>query len=200
VEGRPLEATPSTEEVEDSRLVELARQGDAGAFGQLVRTYQQVAFRVAYLIAGDAADAEEIAQDAFLKAYAALARFRPDAPFRPWLLQIVANEARNRRRSAGRRAHLALRAVEDQRMAASGDAAPSPETAALAEEQRQTLLEAVNGLRDEDRQTITFRYFLELSEAEMANALGCARGTVKSRLSRALGRLREHLAARGPRG
>lgn len=85
-------------------------------------------------------------------------------------------------------------------MAASGDAAPSPETAALAEEQRQTLLEAVNGLRDEDRQTITFRYFLELSEAEMANALGCARGTVKSRLSRALGRLREHLAARGPRG
>jgi len=200
VEGRPLEATPSTEEVEDSRLVELARQGDAGAFGQLVRTYQQVAFRVAYLIAGDAADAEEIAQDAFLKAYAALARFRPDAPFRPWLLQIVANEARNRRRSAGRRAHLALRAVEDQRMAASGDAARSPETAALAEEQRQTLLEAVNGLRDEDRQTITFRYFLELSEAEMANALGCARGTVKSRLSRALGRLREHLAARGPRG
>ncbi len=200
MEGRPLEATPSTEEVEDSRLVELARQGDAGAFGQLVRTYQQVAFRVAYLIAGDAADAEEIAQDAFLKAYAALARFRPDAPFRPWLLQIVANEARNRRRSAGRRAHLALRAVEDQRMAASGDAAPSPETAALAEEQRQTLLEAVNGLRDEDRQTITFRYFLELSEAEMANALGCARGTVKSRLSRALGRLREHLAARGPRG
>jgi RNA polymerase sigma-70 factor (ECF subfamily) len=178
----------------------LARQGDAGAFGQLVRTYQQVAFRVAYLISGDAADAEEIAQDAFLKAYAALARFQPEAPFRPWLLQIVANEARNRRRSAGRRAHLALRAAEEQRMAASGDAAPSPETAALADEQRRSVLDAVNGLRDEDRQAITFRYFLELSESEMADALGCARGTVKSRLSRALGRLREQLSARGARG
>jgi RNA polymerase sigma-70 factor (ECF subfamily) len=200
VEGRPLEATPSTEEVEESRLVELARQGDAGAFGQLVRTYQQVAFRVAYLISGDAADAEEIAQDAFLKAYAALARFQPEAPFRPWLLQIVANEARNRRRSAGRRAHLALRAAEEQRMAASGDAAPSPETAALADEQRRSVLDAVNGLRDEDRQAITFRYFLELSESEMADALGCAPGTVKSRLSRALGRLRVQLSARGARG
>jgi RNA polymerase sigma-70 factor (ECF subfamily) len=196
VEGRPLEAT----HLEDSRLVEQAQQGDTGAFGQLVGRYQDVAFRVAYLVAGDAADAEDIAQDAFIKAYAALDRFRPQAPFRPWLLQIVANEARNRRRSAGRRAHLALRAAEDQRNAVSGDAAPSPEAAALANEQRRSLLDAVNGLRLEDRQAITFRYFLDLSEAEMADALGCARGTVKSRLSRALGRLREQLAPRGARG
>lgn len=192
MEGRPLEATQS-----DSRLVELARQGDAGAFGQLVQRYQEIAFRVAYLIAGDAHDAEDIAQDAFVKAYAALARFRAEAPFRPWLLQIVANEARNRRRSAGRRAHLALRAAEEQRNAASGDAAPSPETAALADEQRRLLLDALDSLRDEDRQAIAYRYFLDLSEAEMAEALGCARGTVKSRLSRALGRLREQLAPRG---
>jgi len=192
VEGRPLEATQS-----DSRLVEQARQGNAGAFGQLVQRYQDVAFRVAYLIAGDAQDAEDIAQDAFIKAHAALARFRTEAPFRPWLLQIVANEARNRRRSAGRRAHLALRAAADQRNAASGDAAPSPETAALADEQRRVLLDALDTLRDEDRQAIAYRYFLDLSEAEMADALGCARGTVKSRLSRALVRLREQLAPRG---
>ncbi len=192
MEGRPLEATQS-----DSRLVEQARQGNAGAFGQLVQRYQDVAFRVAYLIAGDAQDAEDIAQDAFIKAHAALARFRTEAPFRPWLLQIVANEARNRRRSAGRRAHLALRAAADQRNAASGDAAPSPETAALADEQRRVLLDALDTLRDEDRQAIAYRYFLDLSEAEMADALGCARGTVKSRLSRALVRLREQLAPRG---
>jgi RNA polymerase sigma factor (sigma-70 family) len=196
VEGHPLEATHS----EDSRLVELARRGDGGAFGQLVRRYSDVAFRVAYLIAGDAADAEDIAQDAFVKAYAALGRFRTDAPFRPWLLQIVANEARNRRRAAGRRAHLALRAADDQRIATSVDAAPSPEAAALAHEQRQALLEAVNGLREDDRRAITYRYFLDLSEAEVADALGCARGTVKSRLSRALARLREQLAPRGTHG
>ncbi|HET6318846.1 MAG TPA: sigma-70 family RNA polymerase sigma factor, partial [Chloroflexota bacterium] len=180
-----------------SRLVEQARQGNAGAFGQLVQRYQDVAFRVAYLIAGDAHDAEDIAQDAFVKAYAALGRFRVEAPFRPWLLQIVANEARNRRRSAGRRAHLAVRAAAEQPDAASGDAAPSPEMAALAAEQRRLLMDAVNGLRADDRQAIAYRYFLDLSEAEMADALGCARGTVKSRLSRALARLREQLAPLG---
>ena len=192
MEGRPLEATQP-----DSHLIEQARQGNAAAFGLLVLRYQEVAFRVAYLIAGDAHDAEDIAQDAFIKAYAGLARFRSEAPFRPWLLQIVANEARNRRRSAGRRAHLALRAAVDQRNAVSGDAAPSPETAALADEQRHVLLDALDTLRQEDRQAIAYRYFLDLSEAEMADALGCARGTVKSRLSRALARLRDQLAPRG---
>ena len=192
MEGRPLEATQP-----DSRLTEQARHGNPAAFGLLVQRYQEVAFRVAYLIAGDAHDAEDIAQDAFIKAYAGLARFRSDAPFRPWLLQIVTNEARNRRRSAGRRAHLAVRAAAHQRNAASGDAAPSPETAALADEQRHVLLDALDTLREEDRQAIAYRYFLDLSEAEMADALGCARGTVKSRLSRALARLRERLAPRG---
>ena len=188
MEGRPLEAT-----LTDSQLVEQARRGDAGAFGSLVQRYQDIALRVAYLIAGDADEAEDIAQDAFVKAHAALSRFRADAPFRPWLLQIVANEARNRRRAAGRRAHLALRAGH----AASGDAAPSPEAAALADEQRRALLAAVDTLRDDDRRAIACRYFLDLSEAEMAEALGCARGTVKSRLSRALTRLRAQLGVLG---
>jgi RNA polymerase sigma-70 factor (ECF subfamily) len=95
---------------------------------------------------------------------------------------------------------LALRAADDQRIVGPGDPAPSPESSAVAEEQRRALLEAVNGLREEDRQAITYRYFLDLSEAEMADALGCARGTVKSRLSRALARLREQLGPRGSHG
>src|SRR5206468_4379378 len=108
-------------------LVSRAKRGDDDAYEQLVTVYQGIAFRTAYLIAGDAADAEEAAQDAFVKAYRALWRFRPGAPFRPWLLQIVANEARNRRRSAGRREALRLRAGAD----VSGDAAPSPEATLL---------------------------------------------------------------------
>ncbi|MDQ3808846.1 MAG: sigma-70 family RNA polymerase sigma factor, partial [Chloroflexota bacterium] len=174
---------------------ELARRGDSASFGLLVRRYQQIAFRLAYLIAGDAADAEDIVQDAFIKAYGALGAFRPQAPFRPWLLQIVANEARNRRRTASRRAQLALRAAEERPPGSDSDAGQSPESDVLAREQRQSLLDALDRLRDEDRQAIALRYFLDLSEAEMANALGCPRGTVKSRLSRALGRLREHLLA-----
>ncbi len=163
------------------------------AYEELVRRYQDVAVRTAHLISPDG-DAEDAVQDAFVKAYAALARFRPDAPFRPWILRIVANEARNRRRSAGRRTGLALRAAEDRR---PGDAAPSPESAVLAGESRAALLAAINELRDEDREIIGARYFLDLSEAETAETLGLPRGTVKSRLSRALGRLREQLAADG---
>jgi RNA polymerase sigma factor (sigma-70 family) len=149
-----------------------------------------IAFRTAYLFTGSAADAEEAAQDGFLKAYRALGRFRRGAPFRPWVLEIVANEARNRRRSAGRRTALALRAVDE---APSGDAAPSPEGVLLAAEERQGLLDAVNRLRDDDRLVIGCRYFLELSEQETAAALGVRLGTVKSRLSRALERLRAEL-------
>ncbi|HSL34600.1 MAG TPA: sigma-70 family RNA polymerase sigma factor [Candidatus Limnocylindrales bacterium] len=181
MEGRPLE---------DAELIERARAGEVMAYEELVRRHQDVAVRTAYVIAPDG-DAEDAAQEAFVKAYAALGRFRAGAPFRPWLLRIVANEARNRRRSAGRRTGLALRAAEDRR---PGDAAPSPESAVLAHETRATLLGAVNRLRPEDREVIGARYFLDLSEAETAETLGIARGTVKSRLSRALGRLRTELA------
>lgn len=182
VEGRPLEDT----ERRDAELIERARRGDVMAYEELVRAYQDVAVRTAHVIA-PSGDAEDAAQEAFVKAYAALSRFRTGSPFRPWLLSIVANEARNRRRSAGRREGLVLRAVEDR---PPGDAAPSPETAVLGHETRATLVAAVNRLRDEDREVIGARYFLDLSEAETAAALGIPRGTVKSRTSRALERLR----------
>ena len=178
MEGRPLL---------EHEWIEAARRGDASAFEELVRQYQEIAFRTAYLIVGDADEARDAAQDGFLRAHAALGRFRPGAEFRPWLLRIVANAARNRRRSASRRAELALRAFRD---AASGDAAPSPEVLLLAAERRNELLAAVNQLRDEDRLVIALRWFLELTEEEMAGVLDCPRGTVKSRLSRATGRLR----------
>ena len=96
-----------TIEATDADLVARARSGDDRAFGMLVARHQTVAFRTAYVICGDTADAEDAAQDAFIKARAAMGRFRAGAPFRPWLLTIVANEARNRRRAAGRRSALA---------------------------------------------------------------------------------------------
>ena len=178
MEGRPLD---------DAELIERAKRGDMAAYAELVRVYQGPALRTAALLAADSAEAEDAVQDAFVKAHGALGRFREGSPFRPWLLRIVANEARNRRRSAGRRRGLALRVAEDR---PSSDAAPSPEVAVLTRETREALLEAVGRLQPEDRLVIGYRYFMDLSEAEMAAALGVARGTVKSRLSRALARLR----------
>jgi RNA polymerase sigma factor (sigma-70 family) len=176
--------------LDDVELVERARRGDLRAWETIVRSYQGIAFRTAYLLSGSTADAEESAQDGFVKAYRALGRFRRGAPLRPWLLRIVANEARNRRRTAGRREALALRAAAADR---PGDAVPSPEAALLAGESRTRLLEAVNALSEEHRLAVACRYFLELTEEETAAALGVRRGTVKSRLARALARLREHL-------
>lgn len=182
VVGRPL-----AEDV----LVERAKRGDSAAYEELVRLHGGIAFRTAYVIAGSAAEAEDATQEAFVRAWRALGRFRTGAPLRPWLLRIVANEARNRRRSAGRRAGLTLRAAAEE---TSGGAAPSPEASLLAGEQRASLLAAVNRLGEGERLVLSCRYFLELSEEETAAALGIRPGTVKSRTSRALARLREELA------
>jgi RNA polymerase sigma factor (sigma-70 family) len=151
-----------------------------------VKRYGQIAFRVAWLVTRDRGEADDAAQEAFEKAYYALPRFRPDSPFRPWLLRIVANEARNRVRSTRRRQGLALRtaAVSD------GDAVPSPETAALAREDQEVLISALNRVSPPDREVIGYRYLLSLSESETAEVLGVRLGTVKSRLSRAMARLR----------
>ncbi len=184
MEGRPLD---------ESELIDHAREGDVDAYAALVRRHQDLAFRAAYLIVRDPDEAKDAVQEALVKAYRALGRFRPAAPFRPWLLRIVSNEARNRRRSLGRRAGLALRVAEDR---PDGGTAPSPEAAVLVHEQRATLLAALERLRPQDRDIVTGRFLLELSEAEVAAALGIPIGTAKSRLSRALGRLRLDLAAR----
>jgi RNA polymerase sigma-70 factor (ECF subfamily) len=150
--------------------------------------HQNIAFRTACVVAPSAADAEEATQDAFLKAYRALGRFREGAPFRPWLLRIVANEARNRRRAAGRRGRLWLRATAEE---VSGDAAPSPEATVLSAERRAALLQALAELREDDRAVLGCRFLAGLSEQETAAALGWRHGTVKSRTARALVRLRD---------
>ena len=178
MEGRPTD---------DSVLIARAQRGDAAAYEEIVLRYQQIAFRTAYVITGSSADAEDAAQEGFVKAYRALDRFRLGAEIRPWLLRIVANEARNRVRSSGRRHQLELRLTESFR---PGDAAPSPEAVAVAADERRRLLAIVNALSEEDRLVIASRYFLQLSGEETAATLGIPEGTVKSRLSRALARLR----------
>ena len=181
VEGRPLD---------EAALVAGAKNGDINAYAELVRRHQKLALRVAYLVSGSEADAEDITQDAFVKAYASLARFDPARPWTPWLLRIVRNEALNRRRRSGRQARLALRVATDP---VSGDAAPSPEAAIVTRDQHARLLAVVDSLPTSQRDVIVCRYFLELSEVETSRALGLAVGTVKSRTARAMVAIRAAL-------
>lgn len=178
VEGCPLS---------DRELMERARRGDVAAYEELVRRYEDVAYRTAYLVCGDADDARDAAQEGFVRAWRALPSFRSGAEPRPWMLRIVANAARNRRRGSSRRSALGLRLAEDP---LSDGAAPSPEGAVLAAERREALLAALDRLSADDRLVIGLRWFVELDEATMAAALDVPRGTVKSRLSRAMQRLR----------
>jgi RNA polymerase sigma factor (sigma-70 family) len=178
VEGRPLT---------EAELIVAAKNGDVEAYEQLVQLHQSMAQRVAMLITRSSADAQDAAQEAFVKAFYALDRFRDGAPFRPWLLRIVANEARNRIRSEVRKQALVLRSAQ---ASPSGEAAPSPEEALMGRDSRERLLAFVEGLPDADREAISLRFFAELGEAEMSEVLGIPKGTVKSRVSRALKKLR----------
>jgi RNA polymerase sigma-70 factor (ECF subfamily) len=139
-----------------------------------------VAYRVAALAAGWA-HADDVVQDAFVKAYLSLDRFRPEAPFQPWLLRIVTNESKNRRRSS-RPAGLPGRARRRHRP--SGAGAPTSKDSVLGGERRAELLHAIEVLPAKFRLVVTCRYLVDLSEAESAEVLGWPLGTVKSRLAR----------------
>lgn len=162
-----------------------ARLGDETAWETLVAQHQEAVFRLAYLILGSAADADDIAQEAFVRAYRHLDGFDIERPLRPWLLRIAANLARNRRRSVGRyMAHLRrLVLAEPERVI-------DPEGQSARNADSQALWEAVRRLDANDQEIIYLRYFMELSVEESAEVLKVAPGTVKSRLHRALNRLR----------
>ena len=174
---------------DDDTAVRRARSGDVAAYEVLVARHSAVAHRLAVLL-GARDEAEDVLQTAFVKAYQGLGRFRDGAAFRPWLLRIVANETHNLTRSRGRRVAAALRLGA----LAEPEGAGEPVDAVLGAERRSALLAAVRKLSERERLVVTYRYFLELSEAETAEALGWPRGTVKSRLSRALAHLQGHLA------
>lgn len=150
-----------------------------------MRQHQEPVFRLAYLLLGDPDDAEDVAQDAFIRAYQALDRFDTSRPVRPWLMSIAANLARNRLRSAGRYLAALQRMVRLDPDSANGVAKASAHGPDVP-----TLWQAVRRLSAPDQEIIYLRYFMEMPESETAAALGIAPGTVKSRLHRALGRLR----------
>lgn len=147
--------------------------------------HQQAVFRFAYLLLGDADDAEDIAQETFLRAWNNLQRFDPARPLRPWLLSIAANLSRNRRRSAGRYLAALTRAFREQ------PKETPPDELSVQNTESNELWRAVQQLELPDQQIVYLRCFLDLPVSETAEVLKIADGTVKSRLSRALEKLRK---------
>jgi RNA polymerase sigma-70 factor (ECF subfamily) len=185
IEPNMPQPDPADPKAPDAALILQARQGNETAWVQLMRLHQEPVFRLAYLILGDADEAEDVAQDSFIRAYKKLDQFDEQRPFRPWLLQITKNLARNRQRSLGRYWHMVQRFFQthpDAHMVA----APTDQTA-----DAQLLWQAVQKLKPMAQEIIYLRFFMAMSEAETAVSLNIAPGTVKSRTHRALKQLRE---------
>ncbi|HMN29552.1 MAG TPA: sigma-70 family RNA polymerase sigma factor [Caldilineaceae bacterium] len=176
----------------ESELIERARRGDEAAWVELVRRHQGAIFRLAYLLLGNQENAKDVAQEVFLRAYCALDRFDRGRPLRPWLLEITRNQASNWRRSLRR--YLAALGRWGQTESVVVD----PRQEAAGGMDAQTLWQAVRRLNRADQEVIYLRYFLELSVEETAQSLQVAPGTVKSRLARALERLRNLVEAEFP--
>ncbi len=170
--------------------MERVRIGDHDAYGVLVRRYSSIALRTAMAL-GAGAEAEDVVQESFVNAYRAFGRFRAGSEFRPWLLTIVGNQARNVHRSRGRRSERERRVLIDVPM----DEAADPADTVVGRERRDQLHRELDRLAARYRDVLVCRFLLELTESETAQVLGLAPGTVKSRTSRGLRRLRDGLTA-----
>jgi RNA polymerase sigma-70 factor (ECF subfamily) len=179
---------------EETDAIARAAAGEAEAFGALVERYEDVAFRAAYLIVRDASAAEDVAQEAFIRAYRQLRSFRQGDPFQPWLLRIVTNLALNDVRARRRRGGLTERFARTL----GRELAAPPDVQVAAEDDASTLQRAIAELAPDDRVVLHLRYFLDLPEREIAEAIGKPAGTVKSRLHRATRRLRAVVEMRYP--
>jgi RNA polymerase sigma-70 factor, ECF subfamily len=179
--------------LDESALIQLAVQHDEQAWETLMRTHQQAVFRLAYLFTGDPDEAEDVTQETFIRAFHFIDRFDPARSFRPWILSIAANLARNRLR--GFKRYLAALQGAARR---ESDKVMHSFSVPAGSEDAQEVWRSARKLSLEDQQVLYLRYFLELTEEETSAALGIPPGTVKSRLHRAMDRLRARLQQENP--
>jgi RNA polymerase sigma-70 factor, ECF subfamily len=179
----------------DSDLVSRAAGGDASAFQALVERHRSMVYRVAYQFAGNHYDAEDIAQEVFIKVYRSLERFRQDAQLTSWLYRIVMNACIDHRRRRGS-SSAQLNEEAEQRLLNMPEEAQGPEDRAYAGELGTVLESEIARLPDGQRIVFVMRHHQGLKLSEIADALGLAEGTVKRQLHAAIHRLRAALATR----
>lgn len=186
----------------DSVLVRECQNGDATAFGELVTRYKDRIYNVAYRFLGNHEDAQEVAQEVFIRAYDGIQGFRGRAKVYTWLYSIAGNLARNRLRDGSRKGRNKGTSLEGLQAAAPGIAelattgGPTPEEMARARELDAALQDCLAELPEHYRMTFVLRTFEKLTYDEIADAMGCPKGTVKSRLNQARIMLHEQLEMR----
>ena len=182
---------------DEMTLVRAAKQGDVGAFEELVRRYDRNVFRIANHITHNAEDAEDVVQEAFLKAYQNLNRFQEQSKFYTWLVRIAVNEAlmKLRRRRSDKTVSMDqdIETEEDTIPREIADWAPNPEQQFKQEELKEILQKTIQGLPPSFRTVFVLRDVEGLSTEETAEALDLSVPAVKSRLLRARLQLRERL-------
>ena len=179
---------------DEAPLLQAAQAGDGRAFAELVRRYQRAIYAVAYGFMRSPADADDVAQETFVRAYRALGRFRVGEPLYPWLARIATNAALSQLRSRRRKPETPLEPLlEAGRQWSAGD---DPAERAAEAERARHLKEAMAELTPEHQAVLVLRVVEDLSYDEIARTLGVPAGTVMSRLSRARAELRAKLAAR----
>ena len=185
---------------DDIALVTQAQRGDLSAFDALVLRHQQEVFAVALRMLGDRDEAQDVAQDAFVRAYRSIGGFRLEAKLSTWLVSITMNLCRNRRRWWARRKRVIAGSLDASPESGEGSLSetipdPSPIPSAVAEQRdrRRQVLAALQRLSEGEREVIVLRDLQDCSYDEIARVLGCRVGTVKSRLNRARWQLRAQL-------
>jgi RNA polymerase sigma-70 factor (ECF subfamily) len=177
----------------DSELISRAAGGDASAFREIVERHRSMVYRVAFQFAGNHHDAEDIAQDVFLKVYRSLDRFRQDAQLSSWMYRIVMNACIDHRRRQSPAGAAPFGEEAEQRMVNTPEDSPDPEASAYAGELGQVLESEINRLPRGQRIVFVMRHHQGLKLCEIAEALGLAEGTVKRQLHAAVHRLRQSL-------
>jgi len=192
-------ALASDKQSAELALIRRIQDGDVNAFYDLVRPYERAVFLAALGLVKNDADAEDVAQEAVLKAFKGLAHFRGDAKFSTWLIQIAINEAKMKLRKDRR--HL-YESIDEGQPAEDGDYIPRdfadwreiPSEALDRKELRDALTKSLNSLSEKYRTVLILRDVQQLSITETAQALGISEANVKTRLSRARLQLRDALA------
>jgi len=167
----------------ERKLVEVARHGNQTAFAELVRTHQQAVYNLAYRMLNERTEAEDAAQETFLRAYASLDRYDTERPFRTWLLSITSNHCIDRLRKR-RLTWLSLEEPLPAHPALNSDE-PEPEEAAIQNERNAMIQEMLAELAPDYRAAVVLRYWYDLSYEEIATSLETTESAIKSRLFRA---------------